>query len=195
MSLLPKGHELPLFHSRMIRTVARGPGLRANGSFPKGARRLSEKSPGAHPPHRINPSPGGSASATPPQGGSDCPGSAGVPPRILCLWPPLSFSAMLQAATLSAGTAAARPKERHGAVPGWSKWGRWPRLCQALCGRDARAPRSHHPMTSSHQGHEIADAFWCRLSLKEIHLSSGLFVFIRVHLWFVFINDQRFFLE
>ena len=50
MSLLPKGHELPLFHSRMIRTVARGPGLRANGSFPKGARRLSEKSPGAHPP-------------------------------------------------------------------------------------------------------------------------------------------------
>ena len=50
-------------------------------------------------------------------------------------------------------------------------------------------------MTSSHQGHEIADAFWCRLSLKEIHLSSGLFVFIRVHSWFVFINDQRFFLE
>ena len=48
---------------------------------------------------------------------------------------------MLQAATLSAGTASARPKESHGAVPGRSKWGRWSRLCQAWCGRDARAPR------------------------------------------------------
>ena len=42
----------------------------------------------------------------------------GRPARILSLWPPLSFSAMLQAATLSAGTASARPKESHGAVPG-----------------------------------------------------------------------------
>ena len=42
----------------------------------------------------------------------------GRPARILSLWPPLSFSAMLQAATLSAGTATARPKESHGAVPG-----------------------------------------------------------------------------
>ena len=38
--------------------------------------------------------------------------------RILSLWPPLSFSAMLQAATLSAGTPSARPKENHGAVAG-----------------------------------------------------------------------------
>ena len=43
-------------------------------------------------------------------------------------------------------------------------------------------------MTSSHQGHQIADAFRCRLSLREVHLSSGLFVFIRVHWWFVFIK-------
>ena len=42
----------------------------------------------------------------------------GRPARILSLWPPLSFSAMLQAATLWAGTAAAKPKESHGAVPG-----------------------------------------------------------------------------
>ena len=42
----------------------------------------------------------------------------GRPARILSLWPPLSFSAMLQAATLWAGTASARPKESHGAVPG-----------------------------------------------------------------------------
>ena len=56
-------------------------------------------------------------------------------------------------------------------------------------------PGSRHPMTSSPQGHKIAEVFWCRLPLKEVHLSSGLFVFIRVHSWFVFINDQPFFLE
>ena len=42
----------------------------------------------------------------------------GRPARMLSLWLPLSFSAMPQAATLWAGTAAARPKESHGAVPG-----------------------------------------------------------------------------
>ena len=41
----------------------------------------------------------------------------------------------------------------------------------------------------------MAEAFWCPLSLKEGRLSSGLFVFIRVHWWFVFINDRLFFLE
>ena len=40
-------------------------------------------------------------------------------------------------------------------------------------------PGSRHPMTSSRQGHKIAEAFWCRLSLKEVHLSSCPFV---VHL-------------
>ena len=47
-------------------------------------------------------------------------------------------------------------------------------------------PGSLHPMTSSHQGHQIAEAFWRRLWLKRAHLPSGLFVFIRVHSWFVF---------
>ena len=41
-------------------------------------------------------------------------------------------------------------------------------------------------MTSSHPGHKIAEAFGRHLSLQEVHLSSGLFVFIRVHSWFVF---------
>ena len=50
-------------------------------------------------------------------------------------------------------------------------------------------------MTSSHQGHEIAEVFWYRLSLKEVHLSSCLFVLIRVHSWFFFINGRPFFLE
>ena len=53
-------------------------------------------------------------------------------------------------------------------------------------------PGGLHPMTSSHQGQKIAEAFWRRLWLKEVHLSSGLFVFIRVHSWFVFNNDQPF---
>ena len=42
----------------------------------------------------------------------------GRPARILSLWLPLSFSSMLQAATLSAGTASAKPKESHGVVAG-----------------------------------------------------------------------------
>ena len=46
------------------------------------------------------------------------PWERGRPARILSLWPSLSFSAMLQAATLWAGTASARPKESHGAVSG-----------------------------------------------------------------------------
>ena len=49
--------------------------------------------------------------------------------------------------------------------------------------------------TKSHQGHNIAETFWCRLSLKQVYPCFGLFVFIRVHSWFVFINDQPFFLE
>ena len=80
-----------LFHSGMIRPVrGQGSGSRANGSFPKGAGRLSEKLPARHsPPHRRD----GNA------------WERGRPARILSLWPPLSFSAMLQAAALPAGTA------------------------------------------------------------------------------------------
>ena len=72
-----------------------------------------------------------------------------------------------------------------GDVPGCARLG---------AGGTPALPGSHHPMTSSHQGHKIAEAFWCRLWLKQVHLSSGLFVFIRVHSWFVFINDRLFFL-
>ena len=155
----------------------RGPGSRANGSFPRGARRLSEKSPARHPPrHR----PDGMA------------WERGRPARILSLWPPLSISAMLQAATLWAGTPS--PGRRRVMAPfPVDPGGRWPRLCQAWCGRDARAPRklSSHDIVTP--GHKIAEAFWCRLWLKQVHLSSGLFVFIRVHWWFVFINDRLFF--
>ena len=50
-------------------------------------------------------------------------------------------------------------------------------------------------MTSSPQGHKFAEAFWCRLWLKEVHLSLCLFVFLRVHSWFIFMNDRPSFLE
>ena len=68
--------------------------------------------------------------------------------------------------------------------------------CARPCaGGTPALPGSRHPMTSSHQGHNIAEVFWYSLSLKEVHLSSGLFVSIRVHSWFIFINDQPFSLE
>ena len=51
-------------------------------------------------------------------------------------------------------------------------------------------PASLHSLTPSHQGHNIAEAFGRRLSLKEVYLSSCLFVFIRVHSWFVFMNNR-----
>ena len=81
-----------------------------------GARRLFEKSPARHPPHRrdgISWERGRPARIL-----SLITWERGRPARILFLWPALSFSAMLQAATLSAGTASARPQESHGAVPG-----------------------------------------------------------------------------
>ena len=68
--------------------------------------------------------------------------------------------------------------------------------CASLgAGGTPALPGSRHPMTSSHQGHKIAEAFWDRLWLKQVHLSFGLFVFIRVHWWFIFIDDRPFFLE
>ena len=79
---------------------------------------------------------------------------------------------MPQAATLSAGTASARPKESHGAVPGRCKWGRCPRLCQAWCGRDARAPRkpsSHDIVTPRAQN--------CRSILVPLVVEAGPSVF------------------
>ena len=79
------------------------------------------------------------------------------------------------------------------AVPGLVRAGR-PRSQEAIIGAGGTPalpgshhcaggtpalPGSHHPMTSSHQGHKSAEAFWCCLWLKEVHLSSCLFVFIR----------------
>ena len=53
------------------------------------------------------------------------------------------------------------------AVPGFVRAGR------------PRSQVSLHPMTSSDQGHKIVEAFWCPLSLKEVHLYWCIFVSIR----------------
>ena len=58
----------------------------------------------------------------------------------------------------------------------------------------AGRPRSRGglpPMTGSHQRDKSAEAFWRQLSLKEVHQSL---VPIRVHWWFVFIDERLFFL-
>ena len=55
------------------------------------------------------------------------------------------------------------------------------RGCAGLgAGGTPALPGSLHPMTSSHQGHKIVEAFGCRLWLKEVHLYSCPFV---VHLY------------
>ena len=83
----------------------------------------------------------------------------------------LSFPGMGHPATLPAGTAWAGPKQSPGAVAGRVGWRRWARLCQDVCGRDARAPGGLHSVTSLQQG-------------RSIDLSD--------HAWFVFNNDRQF---
>ena len=157
------------------------PGSQANGSFPKGTGRLSEKSPAGYPP---------------PHHRDDTPGSAGVPPAC-CPFGCRSVSLRC----------CSRPpcrREPHG--PGRRRAmapfpvdpsGGDGRGCAQLgAGGTPALPGSRHPMTSSPPGHQIADAFGRRLWLKQVHLSSGLFVSIRVYSWFIFIiNDRPFFLE
>ena len=180
-SLFPIGQEDLLFHPRMIRPAGRGPNLfetkpvslsddlprrggrgpgsQANGSFPKGTGRLSEKSPAGYPPphHRDAP-----------------PGSAGVPPAC-CPFGCRSVSLRC----------CSRPpcrREPHG--PGRSR-GRAPlpvdsgggdrRGCGRLCaGGTPALPGGLPPMTGSHQRDKSAEAFWRQLSLKQVHLSSCL---------------------
>ena len=137
----------------------RAPGSQANGSFPKGTGRLSEKSPAGYPPphHRDDP-----------------PGSAGVPPAC-CPFGCRSVSLRC----------CSRPpcrREPHG--PGRSR-GRAPlpvdsgggdgRSCGRICaGGTPALPGGLPPMTGSHQRDKSAEAFWPQLSLKEVHQSSCL---------------------
>ena len=65
---------------------------------------------------------------------------------------------------------------------------RWARLCQCCAGGTPALPGGLPPMTPGYQGHHIADAF----GRLVIEAGPSLFVFIRVHWWFVFKNDRLF---
>ena len=161
----------------MISTPGRGPGSRANGSFPKGAGRLSEKSPAGYPP---------------PHHRDDTPGSAGVPPAC-CPFGCRSVSLRC----------CSRPpcrREPHG--PGRSR-GRAPlpvdsgggggRSCGRICaGGTPALPGGLPPMTGSHQRDKSDRSILAPLAAEG---SPSVFVSIRVHSWFIFIKDRPFFLE
>ena len=143
---------------------SRGAGARLAGKreFPKGdrpafrevARRIPPTSPsGRHPRER------------------------GRPARMLSLRLPLSFPAMLQPTALPAGTAWGRSRGR-APLPVDSGGGDG-RSCGRICaGGTPALPGGLPPMTGSHQRDKSAEAFWRQLSLKEVHQSSCLFVFI-----------------
>ena len=145
---------------------SRGAGARLAGKreFPKGDRpAFREKSPAGYPP---------------PHHRDDTPGSAGVPPAC-CPFGCRSVSLRC----------CSRPpcrREPHG--PGRSR-GRAPlpvdsgggdgRSCGRICaGGTPALPGGLPPMTGSHQRDKSAEAFWRQLSLKEVHQSWCLFVFI-----------------
>ena len=111
----------------------------------------------------------------PPRGAGAMEGGAprelGRPGRMLLRCVPLSFPAMPHPDALPAGTAWARPRQSPAAAAGRNGRRRWPRLCQDLCGRDARAPGELQSVTSSQQGRSIGNC---------------------VYSWFLFNNHRQF---
>ena len=87
----------------------------------------------------------------------------------------LSFPAMGRPATPLAATAWVRPKQSPGAVAGRPGWRRWPRLCQDLCGRDARAPgwASSHDVVAAKVAHRSLCLFVVRLQQPSAVFSSN----------------------
>ena len=119
--------------------------------------------PGCLPPHRRE----------------GIPWERGRLARILFLWPPPSFLRCCRQPPCRREPH--RPGRRRAMAPfPVDPSGGDGRGCARLgAGGTPALPASLHPMTSSHQGQKIAEAIWCRLSLKEVHLSSGLLVSIR----------------
>ena len=153
----------------------RAPGSQANGSFPKGTGRLSEKSPAGYPP---------------PHHRDDTPGSAGVPPAC-CPFGCRSVSLRC------CSRPPCRLGEPHG--PGRSR-GRAPlpvdsgggngRSCGRICaGGTPALPGGLPPMTAvTPTGQK------CRSILAPVVVEGGpsVLVPIRVHWWFVFIDERLF---
>ena len=191
-----------MFHSRLIRPVVGG------GGWTRGQTGVSQRahvgflrSRPAPTPHRISLRLAARLLRLPLKGGVIALGARASRPHPV----PLAAAELQRDATgshpvggNSIGQAEGEPWRRSRliqvgemaqAVPGLVRAGR-PRSQEAII-----VPSQEAVTTSSHQGHKIAEASWCRLSLKEVHLSSCSFVFFRVHSWFIFINDRPFFLE
>ena len=169
----PRIEGLDLHPDDLPSRGGRAPGSQANGSFPKGTGRLSEKSPAGYPP---------------PHHRDDTPGSAGVPPAC-CPFGCRSVS-------LRCGSRPPCRREPHG--PGRSR-GRAPlpvdsgggvgRSCaEDLCGRDARAPgwaSSHDRVTPTGQK--------CRSILAPVVVEGGRSVLCdSCSWWFAFIDERLF---
>ena len=174
MAPAPDRHKDPLFHSRMIRPVrGQGHGWRAYGSFPKGARRLSEKSPARHP-HRISLRLAARLLRLPLKGGVIALGARASRPHPV----------PLAAAELQCDAAGSHPVggNRSGQAEGepWRRFrliqvGEMAELCQALCGRDARAPgkpSSHDIVTPRARN--------CRSILVPLVVEGGPSVFVPI---------------
>ena len=156
---------------------SRGAGARLAGkrSFPKGTGGFQRSRPPDTPHLTI---------------GTTTPGSAGRPARMLSLRLPLSFPA---------DVAADRPAGGNRMGPAEAEAGRRCRLIPVeemaeaaggfCAGGTPALPGGLPPMTGSHQRDKSAKAFWRRLSLKEVHQPSCLFVFIG---GFVFIDERLF---
>ena len=89
------------------------------------------------------PNPATVPAATPwarPKRSPDATRERGRPARMHSRCVLLRFPAMRHPSILPAATPWARPKRSPRAFAGRACWRRWPRLCQELCGRDARAP-------------------------------------------------------
>ena len=107
---------------------------------------------------------------TPPHHRDDTPGSAGVPPACC------PFGCRL----VSLRWCSRPPCRSRGRAPlPVDSGGGDGRSCGRICaGGTPALPGGLPPMTGSHQRDKSAEAFWRQLSLKEVHQSSCLFVFI-----------------
>ena len=169
------GHELPLFHSRRVRTVV-GEGARHAGKqeFLKAAGRLSEKSRAGYPHRTIGTTP---------------PGSAGVPPA--------SSSLSCRSVSLRCGSQPLCRRELNGpgrsralapfpVDPGGGNGGG----CAKICAGGTPAL----PGGSSFHAVVTPRSRYCRSIRAPLVIEGGpsVFVLIRVHWWFVFISGRLF---
>ena len=157
-----------------------GPARGQTGVSQRGQAGFQRSRP-ADTPHRIT------IGTTPPSRGE----RAGVPPAC-CPFGCRSVSLRCCSRRPAGGNRIGPAEAEAGRRSRLIRWRRWPKLREDLCGRDARAPgwpSSHDRVTPTGQK--------CRSILAPVVVEGGpsVLVPIRVHSWFVFIDDRPFFLE